>query len=246
MYCFWQILKMDLKNNFKNPILINYNTFFAIAMILIMGYLSSGNYQNGIDSYNYYAVAFLVFGILEGAMTATNCFMERDIKEPNLRILYSPCGQFSVYFSKITASFLFDYILHAGLCIVFLLLGINLGGWNVLWILLMMLPVEFASAALGVLFCCIFHCEETASSILSLFISIFAFLGGAFFSLDGMGKILSTASRISPVKWLIDAFFSVIYDGSLAYTVPVILASIGISILLTLGCAKTFRVEDYL
>ena len=246
MYRFWQIFKMDLMNNFKNPILINYNTGFAIAMVLIMGYLSSGNYANGIDSYNYYAVAFLIFGMLEGAMTATNCFMERDIKKPNLRILYSPCGRFPVYFSKITASFVFDYVLHAALCMAFLPMGINLGGWNFGWILLMMLPVEFASAALGVFFCCIFHCEETARSILSLFISIFAFLGGAFFSLDGMGTALAFASRLSPVKWLIDAFFAVIYDGNLTVVAPVILIATGFSILLTFGCAKTFRTEDYL
>lgn len=246
MYRFWQIFKMDLMNNFKNPILINYNTVFAIAMILIMGYLSSGNYTNGIDAYNYYAVAFLIFGILEGAMTATNCFMERDIKKPNLRILYSPCGSFPVYFSKIAASFVFDYVLHAALCFVFLSMGINLGGWNIGWLLLMMIPVEFASAALGVFFCCIFHCEETASSILSLFVSIFAFLGGAFFSLDGMGTALAFASRFSPVKWLIDAFFAVIYDGNLTVVVPVILAATGLGVLLTVGCAKTFRTEDYL
>ena len=246
MYRFWQIFKMDLGNNFKNPILINYNTVFAIAMILIMGYLSSGNYTNGIDSYNYYAVAFLIFGMLEGAMTATNCFMERDIKKPNLRILYSPCGRFPVYFSKIAASFVFDYVLHAALCFICVPIGINLGGWNLGWILLMMVPVEFAAAALGVLFCCIFHCEETASTILSLFVSIFAFLGGAFFSLDGMGSALAFASRLSPVKWLIDAFFAVIYDGNLSVVAPVLLISTAIGALLTLGCARTFRTEDYL
>lgn len=246
MYRFWQIFKMDLTNNFKNPVLINYNTLFAIAMILIMGYLSSGNYANGIDSYNYYAVAFLIFGMLEGAMTATNCFMERDIKKPNLRILYSPCGKFPVYFSKIAASFVFDYVLHAGLCLIFLTMGINLGGWYTGWILLMMMPVEFTSAALGIFFCCIFHCEETASSILSLFISVFAFLGGTFFSLDGMGATLAAVSRISPIKWLIDAFFAVIYDGNLTVVAPVILVTAGLGVLLTFGCAKTFRMEDYL
>ena len=96
------------------------------------------------------------------------------------------------------------------------------------------------------LFCCIFHCEETASSILSLFISIFAFLGGAFFSLDGMGPTLAFASRISPIKWLIDAFFAVIYDGNLSVVAPVIAGSLAVSALLVFACSKTFRTEDYL
>lgn len=246
MYRFFQIFKMDLMNNFKNPILINFNTLFAVGMVLIMGFLTSGNYANGIDAYNYYAITFLVFGMLEGAMTATNCFMERDIKKPNLRILYSPCGRLPIYFSKIAASFVFDYVLHVALVLIFMPMGINIGGSNMGWILLMMAPVEFASAALGVFFCCIFKCEETASSILSLFISVIAFLGGSFFSLDGMGSTLVFISRISPVKWLIDVFFAVIYDGNLSGVVPILLGSVGLSALLVLGCAKTFRTEDYL
>ena len=243
---FFTVFKMDLTNLFKNPVLVGYNTVFAVLLILIMGFLTGGNYAAGKDAYQYYAVTMLVYGMLNGAMTASNCFMERDIKKPNLRILSSPCGRFPVYFSKIAASFVFDYVLHIALCLIFLPMGINLGGWNIGWILLMMAPVEFASAALGVLFCCIFHCEETASSILSLFISIFAFLGGAFFSLDGMGPALAFASRISPIKWLIDAFFAVIYDGNLSVVAPVIAVSLAVSALLVLGCSKTFRTEDYL
>ena len=72
MYRFFQIFKMDLSNNFKNPVLINFNSVFAIVMILIMGFLTSGNYANAMDAYNYYAVSFLIFGMMEGAMTATN------------------------------------------------------------------------------------------------------------------------------------------------------------------------------
>ena len=61
-----------------------------------------------------------------------------------------------------------------------------------------------------------------------------------------MGAALAFASRLSPVKWLIDAFFAVIYDGNLSVVAPVVLVSTGLSVLLTLGCAKTFRTEDYL
>jgi ABC-2 type transport system permease protein len=246
MYRFFQIFKMDLSNNFKNPVLINFNSVFAIVMILIMGFLTSGNYANAMDAYNYYAVSFLIFGMMEGAMTATNCFMERDIKKPNLRILSSPCGKFPIYFSKIFASFLFDYILHLLVAVILLIAGINLGGQNMGWIFLMMIPVEFSSAALGVLFCCIFHCEETASTILSLFVSVIAFLGGAFFSLDGLGSTLAAISRISPVKMLIDVFFAVIYDNNLSGVLPVLFISTAFSALCIFGCQKTFRAEDYL
>lgn len=206
MYRFYSIFKMDLLNLFKNPVLVGYNTFFAFIFTVILGFLNSGNFAEMKDAYQYYAVSMAIYGMINGAMTASNCFMERDIKRPNLRIIYSPVGSFPIYFSKILASFLFDYILHLLLIAVLCpLLHVTLGN-NPIFFLLLMIPVEFASAALGIFFCCIFKSEETTSSLLSTVISILSFLGGTFFSLDGMGSAIALASQLSPIKWLNNAF----------------------------------------
>lgn len=243
---FFAIFKMDMVNLFKNPVLVGFNTVFAALLILIMGFLCSGNYANIKDAYEYYAISFLIYGMLNGAMTASNCFMERDIKKPNLRIIYSPVGSFPIYFSKILSSFLFDYGLHLLLMLILCpMLNITLGSNPVLFVLLMA-PIEFAAAALGIFFCCIFKCEETTSTLLSSVISILGFLGGTFFSLDGMGSTLAFVSRLSPVKWINDAFFALACDNSLAYFWPVFLGGILISALLVLGCRLLFRTEDYL
>lgn len=243
---FFVVFKMDLINLFKNPVLVGYNTVFAFALILILGFLCGGNYADSKDAYQYYTVSLIIFGMLNGAMTASNCFMERDIKRPNLRIIYSPVGSFPIYFSKILSSFLFDYVLHLlVIAILCPLLHVTLGSTPA-WFILLMAPVEFASAALGIFFCCIFRCEETTSSLLSTFISIFGFLGGTFFSLDGMGSALAFVSRLSPVKWLNDAFFALACDNSLACFWPVFSGGIIISVLLVLGCRMLFRTEDYL
>jgi len=204
---FLAIFKMDIINLFKNPVLVGYNTVFAALLILIMGFLCSGSYADIKDAYEYYAVSFVIYGMLNGAMTASNCFMERDIKRPNLRIIYSPVGSFPIYFSKILSSFIFDYSLHLLLMLILCpTLHVSLGS-NPIYFILLMAPIEFASAALGIFFCCIFKCEETTSMLLSNVISILCFLGGTFFSLDGMGSAIAFASRLSPVKWLNDAIF---------------------------------------
>lgn len=237
---------MDLGNLFKNPVLVGYNTVFAVIFILIMGYLCGGNYEKMSDAYQYYGISFLIFGMLEGAMTASNCFMERDIKRPNLRIIYSPAGPTAVWLSKLTASFLFDYLLHllllAVLCPV---LHITIGR-NPVYFIVLMAPVEFASAALGIFFCCVFHCEETTSTLLSTVISVFGFLGGTFFPTDGLGTTVAALSRLSPVRWLNDAFFSLACDNNLTYVLPVFVAGIIISALLMGGCRLLFKTEDYL
>lgn len=243
---FLAIFKMDLINLFKNPVLLGFNTVFAFVLLLIMGFLCGGNYADIKDAYQYYTIAFLVYGMLNGAMTASNCFMERDIKKPNLRIIYSPAGSFPIYFSKILASFVFDYSLHLLLAMVIVpLLHVTLGSHPVYFILLMA-PIEFAAAALGVFFCCIFKCEETTSMLLSNVVSVLCVLGGTFFSLDGMGSTLAAVSRLSPVKWINDAFFALACDNSLAYFWPVFMGAAAVSLLLVLGCRLFFRTEDYL
>ena len=204
---FFSILRMDLENLFKNPVLLGYNTVFPLIFILIMGYLCGGDYEKISDAYEYYGIAFMIFGMLEGAMTASNCFMERDIKKPNLRIIYSPAGPTAIWFSKLLASFIFDYLLHLVLIAILCpILHITLGK-NPLAFVVLMAPVEFIAVAFGIFFCCVFKTEEATSTLLSTVVSVFGFLGGTFFPLDGMGKTLSTISRISPVKWLNDAFF---------------------------------------
>jgi ABC-2 type transport system permease protein len=247
MYSFAQIFKMDLSNNSKNVVLIGFNTVFFILMVMIFGFLSEGVYADPITSYNYYGVSLLVFTIFNGAMTATNSFMERDIKLPNLRIIHSPVGKTAIYFSKILASFIFNYVCHL-LVVVLLMLTMNLnfGGHLFGYIMLLMLPLEFVSSALGVFFCCFFRTEETASTLISNVLSIFALLGGIFFSLESMGPSLAWISKFSPMKWIMDAFFTIIFDGDLSLLWPVLWLSIVASILLIYGCEKCFRTEDYL
>ncbi len=243
---FLSIFKMDIINLFKNPVLVGYNTIFSALLIFIMGFLSGGNYASSKDAYQYYTVSLLIYGMLNGAMTASNCFMERDIKRPNLRIIYSPAGSFQIYFSKILSSFVFDYSLHLSLLAILCpLLNVTLGS-NPIFFAILMAPIEFAAAALGIFFCCVFHCEETTSTLLSTVISLLCVLGGSFFSLDGLGSELAFLSRVSPVKWLNEAFFALSCDSSLSFFWPVFISATIISVLLVLGCRMFFRTEDYI
>ncbi|SHL69754.1 ABC-2 type transport system permease protein [Anaerocolumna jejuensis DSM 15929] len=243
---FLSILKLDFLNLFKNPVLVGANTIFSALLILVMGFLGSGNYAQGKVSYQYYLVSMMVFGMLNGAMTASNCFMERDIKKANLRIIYSPVGSFPIYFSKIAASFIFDYLLHVLVIAVLCpFLSVSIGA-NPGYFILLMAPVEFAAAALGIFFCCIFHSEEASSTLLSTVVSLLCVLGGTFFSLDGLGSTIAFLSKISPVRWLNEAFFTLSCDNSLHYFLPVFCLAVIISVLLVIGCSLTFRTEDYL
>ncbi len=134
---------------------------------------------------------------------------------------------------------------HADALVLCPILHVTLGS-NPLYFIALMAPVEFAAAALGTFFCCIFHCEETTSALLSLTVSVLCILGGTFFSLDGLGPALAFISKLSPVKWLNEAFFTVACDHSLTLFWPVFLGATVVSALLVLGCRLFFRTEDYL
>ena len=66
---FFSVFKMDLRNLFKNPVLVGYNTVFAVLLILIMGFLTSGNYAAPKEAYQYYAVTMSLTARINSART---------------------------------------------------------------------------------------------------------------------------------------------------------------------------------
>ena len=248
MMGFFVIYKRDVVNIVMNPVLLLTNTLSPILFILIFGYLSNGSYgESGITSYDYYGVTILIYSILNVSMTASNSFMEKRLKNSNLRVMYSPIRVSYLYLSKILATFTFTtvcylfvmYVAHIGLHVTF-------GGKNVAYVIIIVLLFNFLSAVIGVLFCCMFKSEEVTNKILSLLNNAFAILGGVFFSLDGLGDTVRTISYISPVKWVVECVMKIIYDQDFGLffttgSVLILLTCFGL-----VGCKFLFKVEDYI
>lgn len=246
MYKFWQIFKRDFLNLLYNPMWIFYCTAFPFLVIAILGFLGSGSYENSVTSYNYYAISIMIYMILLTSTLSANCFMEERIKMGNMRIIYSPIPKYYIYVSKIAATFVLSFICHVLVIILLqLVLNINFGGGNLIFIILILAVLELFSSILGVLFCCIFKSENTTNQILSIIVNILGVLGGLFFRLDGMGKIVEKISCISPVKWIVIDIFKVIYDNNFSYYIPTMEILFVMSILMLLLCRRFYNVEDY-
>lgn len=247
MHAFIQILKIDMENLFTNIMWLFYCIAFPIALVFVLGFLTSGNYGDTVTSYDYYGVALMIYGIFNSTSIAANSFMEERIKSPNMRIIYSPVKPFYLHFSKVLASFVFCSVCYtiAGI-ILHLLFHINYGQQNLIFIYLLMLIGILFSAALGVMMCCLLKSESMTNQILSLLITLFSLLGGVFFQVDGLGKTVAFISWISPVKWLITSAMQVIYDNNIRTFLPLC----GLFILLTIICVgistKQFKGEEYL
>jgi len=247
IYSFYAIFKRDLVNIVLNPVLLISNTLFPIVLVVLLGYLTSGNYgAGGVTAYDYYGVTILIFAVLNVSMTASNSFMEKSLKTSNLRIMYAPIRLSYIYLAKIAATFIFTSVCFLGYIALFsLVFGVNFGGVNLLYVILIVLFLNLLSSITGVFFCCIFKSEELTNKIISVVINIFAILGGLFFRLDGLGSAVERISYISPAKWAAEAIFRIIYDNDFSLFVPGILILMVVSAVLLVGCRLTFKVEDY-
>jgi ABC-type multidrug transport system, permease component len=238
---------MDFRGLLKNPVVIFINTIFIFILAFILGSLNSGLYADEWTPYRYSLVVLIVYTILNGCTTASNCFLERKVSRANLRVLMSPVGRISFCLSKITASALFNFCCHvivlfAGLA----LFHVSIPFANVGWFILTMIPFEFAACSLGVLVCCLLKSEEATSSLLSMVISFLAILGGTFFPLDGMGKFLATLSSLSPLHWLNTSMLKLFFDGNIQMLFPLLLVGITAGLILSSGSIKSFHEETFL
>lgn len=244
---FYTIFKRDLKNLIYNPIMIIYTIIYPFLSILILGYLTNGNYEGGaVSSYDYYTISIMTFFALFTATISANSFMEKRVKSSNLRIMYSPISMDYIYLSKMAATFIFSSVLYLiVMCILKVMFNINYGGRNVIYVILLLELFNLFTSSLGVLFCCIFKSEDIANKILSPFLNIFGIFGGCFFPIFSLGKTIEKLSCLSPAKWAIEAIFKIIYDNDFSSFAPAVIIFIVLTILAVLGCKLTFKEEDY-
>lgn len=244
---FIKIVKFDFMNILRNPTLLITNTIFPIIMIGIMGFVTKSGYgASTISSYDYYGVTMMIFTALMIAMTATNAFMEEKVKRGNARIAYAPVSKTEIYLSKLISTYILGTISYSVILLIGqFLLHINFGGKNLLYIMFLINILSLFGGSLGTMFCSIFKNEEVANSIMQIPILVFTFFGGLFFPAASLGKIVEIISYISPIKWVTECMFNVIYDNDFRIYLPTIAILLLASIVCIIICQITFKPEEY-
>lgn len=244
---FINILKFDIKNTLKNPALLIVNTILPIVLLGTMGYIAKAGYgSENITSYDYYGVTIMIFMGIMVAMTATNVFMEETVRKGNSRIVYAPVSKTEIYLSKIIASYIVGAVFSSLIMLVEqYIFNINFGGKNILYIILLINALTFFGSCLGVLCCCILKSEQAATSVLPIPILIFVFLGGVFFPIASLGKNVETLSNISPIRWITQCAFEVIYDNNFSIYLPTIVITLFAAIICIIICQIIFKPEEY-
>lgn len=244
---FIKIVKFDFVNILKNPMLVIFNTIFPLMLICVMGFVTSGGYGAGVvSSYDYYGVTMMIFTTLFISLTAVNTFMEEKVKRGNTRIVYAPVSKTEIYMSKVISTYILGAIVYSSIIIVGqYLFHINFGGKNVIYIIILINLFTLFGCAFGIMFCCIFKDEQSAISIMQLALYFFIFFGGLFFPVASLGKIFEIISYVSPVKWITECAFQIIYDNDFSLYLPAVAFSILASIVCIIVCQIIYKPEEY-
>lgn len=244
----WILLKQDFKNLITNPITFVFCFLYPPVLIFLFGFLFSYSYGNGgITSYDFYGITMMFYMIL-GTITITpNAFMEKRIKQANLRIAYSPVSRVVIYMSKILSSFFFMGIMFTiDMCILQYFNIVNYGHGQFLKVLGVMYSMLAFSVSLGGAVCVILHSEELTNKLLTIVATAMAVFSGVFFQIDGFGDWAENMSKVSVLKWGIDCVFEIIYDGSCSFYAPLIVTLILAAIICIILIHFFYKPEDYI
>ncbi len=121
-----------------------------------------------------------------------------------------------------------------------------MGGSNFIYFVLLLNVFGFCGCCFGTMFCCIFKNEEQANSIMQIPLFLSIILGGVIFQIHRFGSFLNRLSWLSPVKWVADCSYQIIYDNDLHLLYPVMIGLLVLSFFFIGVCHILFKPEDYI
>lgn len=244
---FINIVKFDLLNILRNPMLVIVNTLGPLLLWAGFGLVTSGRFGGElVSSYDYYGIATMILSTLMISMTVTNTFMEEKVKKGNLRIAYSPVSKADIVFSKLISTYLFGTVAFSLICLIEqYLFHSNFGGNQIGYILLLLNMLNLFGCCLGTMVCVLFKSEERANAVMPIIAMLFIFFGGIFSPIGHYGEIMQAIANLSPVKWVLECAFQVIYDNDFSLFMPIIGCLLFLSFIFAFISQIIFKPEEY-
>lgn len=243
-----KLIKQDFRNLITTPVVITACIFYPWLLVGLFGFIFSSLYGGeGVTSYDYYGVTMMIYMIITSITITPNTFLQKKLRQGNIRISYAPVSKVSIYMSKILSSYLFMIITVSVNMILMNYFGIvNFGEKNFIYVLGLFWAFLLFTVTIGGAVCVILKTEELTNVILSNIATIFALLSGMFFPVDSLGKVVSRISNLSPVKWILDSTFSVIYDNNFENYKLIVFSLTLLSIACLVVMHFNYKPEDYI
>lgn len=194
---------------------------------------------------DYYGVTMTTLIVMYAAMTAGYGMNSERVRNTINRMFVSPLRKQEIFAGKVIG-FLLITMIQIGVVVVFGKYVIKVNWGDNIGIILAVLSAEIAmSISIGIAVSFFAKSEAAMTGILNLIIPITIFLGGGYVPIEQINsKVISGLSKISPVKWINDSMFNVIYRNDYGTVIPAILINIAIALVLLVFASLAFRREE--
>ncbi|MFL0245958.1 ABC transporter permease [Candidatus Clostridium stratigraminis] len=193
---------------------------------------------------DYYAVTMLTLIILYSSMTASYGIIKERVRKTYNRVLISPIKRYEFFIGKLFGSVILT-IFQMIVVVLFSKYVLNAYlGENMLIFGLIILSEIIMAVSLGQGIAFLVKNETAANGLLNAIIPIIVLLGGGYFPLEQFGSnILTTIAQISPLKWINDALFNVIYSNDYSKVLLAILINLMVAVVFLMAASIKYREE---
>lgn len=242
---FVPLFMLGLKRRSEDFFIIFYSVVFPIAIIALLGYLTSTSYGRDFTSYEYYSIVMIPFCLLMGITSVAYAAVDEKRMKTSYRYMIAPISKSSLIISK----FLSCVIVLTVCSIIVLLISrlmfhLPVNG-NMVYLIILLLCESIAISGLGLFFGLASKNFATIQNFLNLPIVIFGFLGGAFFPVSSLNPILSFIVKLSPLTWINRGIMYCLYvsDAAILLYTSTVLFIVGM--LFTLLTINYFKKEAF-
>lgn len=243
---FMNLLLFDIKRRSRSSFTMGYHLIFPIVMILLLGYLLSGQFNNKLTSYTYYAFVMLPFCTMVAIITSAYASKEESYAKTAYRFVVSPISNIDIFCSKLVSCGITYSVCNILLLLILKILLHLPIETNLFPIGVLLISETFAVCAIGLYIGLGRKNFIVVKNFLNIPIFIFAILGGTFSPMGTSNHLLGIVFKLSPLTWINRGIFLWIYDKRGTILWITVLFLLLTCTLFTYAGIRLFRREEYL
>jgi ABC-2 type transport system permease protein len=178
---------------------------------------------------DYYAVSMLTLILMYASLTGLWAIKDEQNLKTGGRILCSPVTKPEYLLGKVLGGILVT-IVQAGMVVLFSKFILKAyWGTDLFTIMLMVLAQSVMAISMGTGIAFLIRNDGAATGVLNVIIPIVVFFGGGYTPLENLGPVVTKLSVISPLKWINEAIFRVIYSNDYSLVFIALLISLSVA-----------------
>jgi ABC-2 type transport system permease protein len=199
--------------------------------------------SNFLTATDYYGIAMTILFIFYAVPMPMSMIITEKTEGTMSRMLLAPVTKGHILLGKLMGSFIVTCV---QMSIIFLVtwLILDVAWTQPLYAWLIIISGVFLAMGLGSLLGILFKSEDKAMAIIHAIIVLFAFFGGSYMPLSGIGFLGTIGKFFSPIWWNMNALLNMIYNHNNDQILPTILLNIGIGLVLVFISAVLQRKEE--